>query len=188
MYKDYYKILGIEKHVSVAEIKKAYRQLAMKYHPDRNKSSDAHLLFLEISEAYEILSHTDKRRVYDNLTANTDTIEFKGEKVEFEEMINESRRKAQSYAQMAFNDFLNRAGFVIATGVRATINLSTLLFSGVFFFGGLYGIVTYIQDVIAGNIETFYQILVRPIIILALTGVGLLSLIQMFKETAGKDG
>jgi len=64
--KDLYKILGIDKSSSDNEIKKAYKKLAFQYHPDKNKSSDAESKFREISEAYDILMNTDKRRMYDN--------------------------------------------------------------------------------------------------------------------------
>jgi molecular chaperone DnaJ len=66
--RDYYEVLGITRAASGEEIKRAYRRLAMKYHPDRNNGSDkpeAELKFKECSEAYEILSDEDKRRRYD---------------------------------------------------------------------------------------------------------------------------
>lgn len=64
--KDFYKILGINKTSTDNEIKKAYKKLAFQYHPDKNKSSDAQEKFREISEAYDILMDSDKRRMYDN--------------------------------------------------------------------------------------------------------------------------
>lgn len=64
--KDYYKILGISKSASADEVKKAYRKLAMKYHPDRNKDDKAaEAKFKEISEAYAVLSDKEKRKQYD---------------------------------------------------------------------------------------------------------------------------
>lgn len=63
---DFYKILGINKSASDNEIKKAYKKLAFQYHPDKNNSPDAESKFREISEAYEVLSNSDKRRMYDN--------------------------------------------------------------------------------------------------------------------------
>lgn len=65
MGKDYYKILGISKSATDDEIKKAYRKLALKYHPDKNRSPGAEEKFKEIAEAYEVLSDTKKREVYD---------------------------------------------------------------------------------------------------------------------------
>ncbi|CAH0546740.1 unnamed protein product [Brassicogethes aeneus] len=65
MAKDYYNILGIPRNASDDEIKKAYRKLAMKYHPDKNKSANAEEKFKEVAEAYEVLSDKKKRDVYD---------------------------------------------------------------------------------------------------------------------------
>lgn len=65
MGKDYYRILGISKSASDDEIKKAYRKLALKYHPDKNRSAGAEEKFKEIAEAYEVLSDAKKREVYD---------------------------------------------------------------------------------------------------------------------------
>lgn len=70
-YKDYYKILGVSKSASQDEIKKAYRKLALKYHPDKNpgdKSAEAK--FKEANEANEVLGDTEKRRRYDELGSN----------------------------------------------------------------------------------------------------------------------
>jgi curved DNA-binding protein len=65
--KDYYAMLGLSKTASVEEIKKAYRKMAMKYHPDRNKGNkSAEEKFKEISEAYAVLSDTEKRKQYDS--------------------------------------------------------------------------------------------------------------------------
>ena len=63
--RDYYDILEIPKGSSEEEIKKAFRKLALKYHPDRNKASGAEGKFKEINEAYQVLSDTEKRQIYD---------------------------------------------------------------------------------------------------------------------------
>ncbi len=68
-YKDYYKVLGVDKNATAEEIKKAYRKLAMKYHPDKNpgnKQAEEH--FKEINEANEVLSDPQKRSHYDQLS------------------------------------------------------------------------------------------------------------------------
>jgi curved DNA-binding protein len=67
-YKDYYKILGVERNASEDDIRKAYRKLAMKYHPDRNPNDkQAEERFKEINEAYQVLSDSKKRAHYDRL-------------------------------------------------------------------------------------------------------------------------
>ncbi|MBI4100593.1 DnaJ domain-containing protein [Candidatus Microgenomates bacterium] len=63
--RDYYQILGVNKNASPEELKRAYRKMALEYHPDHNKASDAHEKFKEINEAYEILSNPEKKAAYD---------------------------------------------------------------------------------------------------------------------------
>src|SRR6266850_2511673 len=66
-YKDYYKILGVERGASDEDIKKAYRKLARKYHPDVSKEPNAKEHFQEVSEAYETLKDKEKRAAFDSL-------------------------------------------------------------------------------------------------------------------------
>lgn len=68
--KDFYKTLGVEKDISDADLRKAYRKLARKYHPDSNQGNKtAEEKFKEISEAYDVLSDADKRKEYDQIRA-----------------------------------------------------------------------------------------------------------------------
>ena len=63
--RDFYDVLGVSKNASAAEIKKAYRKLALQWHPDKNKSAEANGKFKEINEAYEVLSDSQKKQAYD---------------------------------------------------------------------------------------------------------------------------
>ena len=117
-YKDYYKILGVEKSVTQDEIKKAYRKLAMKYHPDRNAGNkSAEEKFKEITEANEVLSDPEKRKKYDTLGANW--------------------KQYQHTGGQAFDDFFTNFG----GGRRSSGSGSTYEFGGDFgdIFGGMGG-------------------------------------------------
>lgn len=69
-YKDYYKIMGLERNASTDDIKKAYRRLARKYHPDVSKEANAEEKFKSVGEAYEVLKDPQKRAAYDQLGAD----------------------------------------------------------------------------------------------------------------------
>ena len=78
-YKDYYKTLGVAKTATASEIKKAYRKLAVKYHPDKTEGDKAaEEKFKEVTEAYEVLKDTEKRKKYDELGANWKMYEQQG--------------------------------------------------------------------------------------------------------------
>ena len=78
-YKDYYKTLGVAKTATASEIKKAYRKLAVKYHPDKTEGDKAaEEKFKEVTEAYEVLKDPEKRKKYDELGANWKMYEQQG--------------------------------------------------------------------------------------------------------------
>lgn len=90
--RDYYEVLGVQKNSPQDEIKSQYRKLALKFHPDKNKSPDAAEHFKEISEAYAVLSDTEKRKLYDSYghagvdgRYNTEDI-FQGSRANFEDV------------------------------------------------------------------------------------------------------
>jgi DnaJ-class molecular chaperone len=69
-YRDYYKILGVTRAATADEVKKSYRRLARKFHPDVSKEKDAEARFKEVQEAYEVLKDPEKRAAYDQLGSN----------------------------------------------------------------------------------------------------------------------
>lgn len=107
MRKDYYKILGISKDATDDEIKKAYRKLAVQYHPDRQqgKSEDeraaAEEKFKEIAEAYEVLSDKEKRAEYDNPMRE---FKFSGN-IDFDEIV---KRFSQNFGPFGFSNFFGQ--------------------------------------------------------------------------------
>jgi curved DNA-binding protein len=93
-YKDYYSVLGVSKTASQEEIKKAYRKLAVKFHPDKNPGNKkAEDKFKELSEANEVLGDPEKRKQYDALGSNWKQYEHGG----FDPFAGGGRRKTQSY-------------------------------------------------------------------------------------------
>lgn len=92
MYKDYYKVLGLPQDSSSEQVKKAYRKLAMKYHPDRNNSSDAQKKFIKINEAYAFL--TDDHHELD-LKSNVNVNKQKFDKEQYEKRMEWARNYAR---------------------------------------------------------------------------------------------
>lgn len=78
MEEDYYKILGIQKNASQSDIKKAYQQLILKYHPDKNSGKDAEEMSRKVNQAYKILRDPEERRKYDNPPKFNNPFNFSG--------------------------------------------------------------------------------------------------------------
>ncbi|WPP50213.1 DnaJ C-terminal domain-containing protein [Catalinimonas niigatensis] len=109
-YKDYYKILGVDKHATQEAIKKAYRKLAVKYHPDKNSDKSAEEKFKDIAEAYEVLKDPKKRKRYDELGANWKQYQHQGSNAGWS---NFGGRQNGSRVEFEgdFNDLFGNSGF-----------------------------------------------------------------------------
>jgi|GEM_PF-2950216 len=103
--KDYYKILGVSRNVTQPELKKRFRELALKKHPDVNKSPNAHQEFIEVMEAYEILSNQILRNEVDSFDGKkSDEGEFhKSEK--WDEYYSDINDKSRYYANSSIENF-----------------------------------------------------------------------------------
>lgn len=110
-YKDYYKILGVDKSAADKDIKKAYRQLARQYHPDKNPGDkSAEERFKEINEAYEVLSDTDKRAKYDQLGSNYQRFRQMGGDPGSFDFSQWASGGPRSYQQVNLNDLFGGGG------------------------------------------------------------------------------
>ncbi|WMC19733.1 MAG: molecular chaperone DnaJ [Enterobacteriaceae bacterium PC38] len=135
--KDYYTLLGISKNSNNIEIKKAYKRLAMKYHPDRNKDKNAEKRFKEIKEAYEILSDNKKRNAYDqygheafnqsydnNFSSETSFSDIFGDV--FGDIFGDNRNKnVNKGSDLKYNIELNLEDII--KGVNKEINIQTFI-------------------------------------------------------------
>jgi curved DNA-binding protein len=108
-YKDYYKTLGVDKKATQEEIKKAYRKLAVKWHPDKNKDSkEAEEKFKAINEANDVLSDPENRKKYDELGENWQQFEHAGAQGQGQRQYQQQRQ--QSGGGQGFNPFGDSEG------------------------------------------------------------------------------
>ena len=160
MKSDYYSILGVAPDASKEEIKKAYRRLALKHHPDKDKSPGAHERFIQINEAYLILSDDEARARYDAELRHHRAESGRDNRYQEEDHPGDSehhdidlrawaqnaKKQAEAFARMDYSKF---AAMVGAVAKEATIQLSTAVFfaisalfatSGIFsLLAGLFG-------------------------------------------------
>lgn len=110
-YKDYYRILGVERNASQEDIKTAYRKLTRKYHPDISKEPDAEAKAKAINEAYDVIGDPEKRRAYDEMGQNWQQSGFQGANVkdfrDFRELFEQVFRQRHGGYQgnVKFDDF-----------------------------------------------------------------------------------
>lgn len=130
--KDYYKILEINFGADTTEVKKAYRRLAMKYHPDKNKATDAAQQFIEITEAYEVLCDNAKKAYYDNIyreysfTKQT-TIQTESRYQQKQQTWTDyGKEKAKEYSNMSYDEFSKRILDELKIGAGYLPNIFTI--------------------------------------------------------------
>ena len=139
--KNYYKILEISPNSTLEEIKKAFRKLALQYHPDKNKASNAHEKFIEITEAYEVLKDDEKRKEYDKIYhvffgegQQAGREEEKYENRNYEERRKQwedlGRRMADEYSSIPFEEFARRLLKEVSIGASYIPNLIAILITG----------------------------------------------------------
>ncbi len=102
---NYYQILDLKVNATKEEIKRAFRERALLFHPDKNHSPDASEIFQQIFEAYEVLSDENKRKIYDGFFFHSEELTgrdtYKGQ----DEWKETSKRKAEEYSKMKYSEF-----------------------------------------------------------------------------------
>jgi len=130
--KNYYHILEIDFGSDINAVKKAYKKLALKYHPDKNSNSNASALFIEITEAYEVLKDRNKKEQYDDLYVkfNDTSAEHATQKTKSAEWKKYGEEKAKEYASMEYYDFAERIIDELKLTISYTPNFIFVLICG----------------------------------------------------------
>ena len=145
---DYYKVLNISENATLEEIKKAFRELAKEYHPDKNKSSDASVKFREVFEAYEILKDKITKDIFDERRRkfyNKQSAEFNNEKYTksdaYENVKTEANKRAEYFSKMTFDDFLQSSIFMLKKVTSKFALILMFLFGLFMIFFGFFALV-----------------------------------------------
>jgi len=145
---DYYKVLNISENATLEEIKKAFRELAKEYHPDKNKSSDASVKFREVFEAYEILKNKITKDIFDERRRkfyNKKSAEFSNDKYTksetYEHVKKEANKRAEYFSKMTFDDFLQSSLFMLKKATSKFALILMFLFGLFMIFFGFFALV-----------------------------------------------
>lgn len=139
--KDYYKILGVDFDADDEDIKRAYRKIALKYHPDKNSSDDATEKFIKATEAYEVLIDPKRREEYDSFyeAGSHDPKMSQSERNNYKEKEKDwskyGREKAKEYASMQYVKFTKRAFQEVKIGFSYIPNLIAIIIVGMILIG-----------------------------------------------------
>jgi molecular chaperone DnaJ len=114
-YRGYYAILGVSQDANFQEIKKSYRKLAKKYHPDRNKSANAEETIKKINEAFEILSDRKKRKQYDLESSNMFDLKESNNGEKEENLSDQKQKNSQKFAKSESKNNLGHDSLLLDT-------------------------------------------------------------------------
>lgn len=143
MIKNYYQILDIHPDTNPEEIKKAFRKKALKYHPDVCKLPNANNLFIEVYEAFEILSDSQNRLQYDKILFEQENAVVEVKKPtndnNFNIWMNNAKTKAEKHSKMKYDEYKRSAFYEIFETTRKTISIGCIASFAIIWILGLYG-------------------------------------------------
>lgn len=142
--KNYYHILEVIPSANYEVIKKAYRRKALKFHPDVCKLPDANALFIEIHEAFEILSDPIKREAYNDIINQKDNNfnpNLTSNSSNYDSWVNNARSHAENYSKMNFNKYKTDVFGEIVDAAKGTASFGCLASFALLGISGLYGFV-----------------------------------------------
>jgi len=162
---DHYKTLEIHRSASINEIKKAYRKLALKWHPDINKNANAHHIFIEINEAYLILTDIEAKEKYDkeydynfaipqksHPTSNQSDSTIKNDErrryqdEDLNRWSQNAKNQAEKYASMSFEQFSKMVKDIIRETSSQALKAIIFAISGLLFADGVFSLIIGIRD------------------------------------------
>jgi hypothetical protein len=123
--KDYYKNLGLQRNCATDEVKKKFRELALEYHPDVSTHDNAHDIFIEINEAYQVLGNDTERnrynQLYDKYIAQTASPVFNENDIQeaIKDLIKKAKQKANADARVNYADYIRELDCYFSTGHKA---------------------------------------------------------------------
>lgn len=163
---DYYRLLGIARTADKLTIKIAYRHKALYWHPDKNKSPNAHSEFIKINEAYNILIDDLKKAVYDKLydeqiryNNDVSVTEQSAKYKQYKTWVDEERVKATKLASLSFDQFLKGLSIVVEKSVNAVYFGCSFYVAIVIIIAGLVSFFEALGQVATGEIAGWVFIL-----------------------------
>lgn len=144
MIKDFYRILAVNSDATYQDIKRAFRNKALKYHPDVCKLPNANNLFIEIYEAFEILSDLDKRKKYDEIFLKKEQIikvNKQPAEENFKDWTNNAKAKAENHSKMRYDEYKRNVFEEIVQTTKKTLSIGFIAILALLSLMGLFGFV-----------------------------------------------
>lgn len=190
MLKDYYSILKVSQNSSQKEVKRSYRKLALETHPDKNKSHDAHNLFIDVSEAYQILGHVERRKVYDSLLEEQQSrltitaIRNHEDYRRYTDWTAQAREEGKRQTKLNYPQFLEQLKKSLGETVATSINFLSVIIGLGLGGTGIYGLINTTYSLYTGEYKFGFGLLLLYPIFIIFSVLGVFQIQDLFKNTS----